>query len=132
MKTAGKGDIIKFKKRRYTYVEIPELELRVRIQSLTEKEKSEYETQILSKTGRGISRSRLIDATRRLVALCVVDDKGNRLFASAEVSDLAEVDALVISRIAAECEQHVGMKEGDIEELVGNSETVHVEDSGTD
>jgi hypothetical protein len=113
-------------------VEIPEIGLRVRIQSLTEREKSAYETLILSKSGRGLSRNRLQDASRRLVALCAVDDKGDPLFGHDDVDELAEVDALVITRIAKECEIHAGMAEGDVEELVaaaGNSQEVLDDDS---
>lgn len=134
MKIASKNDILQFSKRRYSFVEIPEIDLKVRIQSLTEREKSRYETDLLSKSGRGVSRTRLMDASRRLVAICAVDNKGERLFTDDNVSTLADIDALVITRIAKECEVHIGMSEGDgIAELVKNSETATLaEDSPSD
>tara|TARA_Y100000004_G_scaffold78220_1_gene88071 strand:- start:460 stop:864 length:405 start_codon:yes stop_codon:yes gene_type:complete len=128
MKTASKRDIAAFTKRRYTYCEIPELELRVRIQSLTEREKAGYETAVLSKSGRGVSRRALLDATRRLCVLCMVDEKGERLFGENDVEALADVDAFVITKISKACEQHVGMGDGDIEQLAKNSVEMHADD----
>jgi len=70
-----------------------------------------------------------MDASRRLVAICAVDDKGDRLFSDDNVNALADIDALVITRIAKQCEIHIGMTEGDgIAELVKNSETATLAD----
>ncbi len=132
MKTANREMLGAFANRRFMFVDIPEFDLKLRCQSLTEREKSNYETAILSKNGRGITRDRLADANRRLFALCVVDDKGERLFQDNEIETIATLDALIVSRVASACEVHVGMKDGDIGELIKNSNQITVDDSNSD
>ena len=122
-----RGELLGLTKRRYKTIEIPELELTFRIQSLTEREKSEYETALLTKTGRSVSRERLTDASRRLMVLCLVDDNGDRLLEPADVGTLSQLDAIVASKIYDECQSHCGFGDDDIEEIVKNSERVHVD-----
>ena len=95
---ASRNDLLKLCQRRYAYVEVND-DLSVRIQSLSEKEKSDYETRLISKNGRGILKDRLADATRRLIVLCVVDENGDRLFNENDLSVIAELDSFVSSRI---------------------------------
>lgn len=134
MKIATREQLIGLCKRRYVEVEIPELEATVRIQSLSEKEKSDYETRLISKNGRGILKDRLADATRRLIALCVVDQNGSRLFSNNDLSVIAEMDSFVSSRIYEACQEHCGFNKQDIETAVKNSDRVSVleDDSPTD
>lgn len=111
--------------RRYRYVSLPELELSVRIQSLTEKEKSEFEAWVLDKKG-GLVRERLLSGRRRLIVLCLVDEEGNRLLADDDTATLAELDGAPLSRLFDECRLHVGLERDDLENLIKNSDSVHV------
>ncbi len=122
-----RNELLGLTKRRFKTIDIPELDLTFRIQSLTEREKSEYETALLTKTGRGVSRERLTDAARRLMVLCLVDDDNNRLLESGDVSALSQLDAIVAAKIYNECQTHCGFGEEDIEQIVKNSESVSVE-----
>jgi hypothetical protein len=130
---ASRNDLLKLCQRRYAYVEVND-DLSVRIQSLSEKEKSDYETRLISKNGRGILKDRLADATRRLIVLCVVDEKGDRLFNENDLSVIAELDSFVSSRIYEACQEHCGFNKTDIEDTVKNSEAlqIHDDDSPTD
>ena len=134
MKLATRKQLIGLCQRRYVEVELPELDASVRIQSLSEKEKSDYETRLISKNGRGILKDRLADATRRLIALCVVDANGDRLFDNTDLSIIAEMDSFVSSRIYEACQEHCGFNKQDIETAVKNSDRVSVleDDSPTD
>lgn len=123
----SRSDLLSLTKRRYKTVEISELGLTFRIQSLTEREKSEYETALLTKTGRSVSRERLTDAARRLMVLCLVDDNGDRLLEPADVGSLSQLDAIVATKIYDECQSHCGFGDDDIEQIVKNSERVHVD-----
>ncbi len=122
-----RNELLGLTKRRFKTIDIPELDLTFRIQSLTEREKSEYETALLTKTGRGVSRERLTDAARRLMVLCLVDDDNNRLLEAGDVSALSQLDAIVAAKIYNECQTHCGFGEEDIEQIVKNSESVSVE-----
>ncbi len=132
MTIANREALLKLCKRRYATVDIPERNITVRIQSLSENEKSQYETCLIAKNGKGIMRERLQDATRRLLALCIVDDNGNRIFTDGDLSELANLDAFVSSRIYDACQEHCGFNKGDIDETVKNSEQINVDDSITD
>lgn len=122
-----RNELLGLTKRRFKTIDIPELDLTFRIQSLTEREKSEYETALLTKTGRGVSRERLTDAARRLMVLCLVDDDNNRLLEPGDVNALSQLDAIVAAKIYNECQTHCGFGEEDIEQIVKNSESVSVE-----
>ena len=114
-------------KRRYKTVDLPGGET-ARIQSLTEREKSEYECSVLSTRGRAV-RSKMTAATRALIVLCLVDNAGNRILADTDMEQLAAVDGGVTSAIYAAACEHCGFTADDIESLVKNSESVHVEGS---
>jgi len=122
-----RNELLGLTKRRHKTIEIPELGLTFRIQSLTEREKSEYETALLTKTGRSVSRERLTDAARRLMVLCLVDDSGERLLEQGDVNALSQLDSIVAAKIYNECQTHCGFGEDDIEQIVKNSESVSVD-----
>ena len=134
MKLASRDQLVALCQRRYIEIEIPEANLNVRLQSLSEKEKSDYETKLISKNGRGILKDRLADATRRLICLCVVDENGNRLFQDSDLDVIANMDSFVSSRIYEACQEHCGFNKTDIETAVKNSDRLEVadEDSPTD
>ena len=77
-------------------------------------------------------RERLQDATRRLIALCVVDEDGKRIFSNSDLSAIANLDSYISSRIYDACQEHCGFNKGDIDETVKNSEEISVDDSTTD
>lgn len=132
MTIASREALLKLCERRYSTVEIPERDISIRIQSLSEAEKSQYETCLIAKNGRGIMRERLQDATRRLIALCVVDEDGKRIFSDSDLSAIANLDSYISSRIYDACQEHCGFNKGDIDETVKNSEEISVDDFTTD
>jgi len=134
MKIANRSALIQLCQRRYAEIELSGVGVVVRIQSLSEKEKSDYETVLISKNGRGILKDRLADATRRLIALCVVDENDKPVFSSEDLTVISEMDSLVASRIYEACQEHCGFNRGDIETAVKNSDRLEVaeEDSPTD
>ena len=132
MTIASREALLKLCERRYSTIDIPERDISIRIQSLSEAEKSQYETCLIAKNGRGIMRERLQDATRRLIALCVVDEEGKRIFSDSDLSAIANLDSYISSRIYDACQEHCGFNKGDIDETVKNSEEISVDDSTTD
>ena len=124
--------LLKLCERRYIDLDLEDAGVTVRIQSLSEKEKSSYETRLIAKSGRGILRDRLQDATRRLIALCLVDENNDRIFLDSDVNQIGEMDSFISSRIYDAAQEHCGFNKGDIEDTVGNSGEISVDDSPTD
>lgn len=92
---------------------------KVRIQSLSEKEKSDFETAIDRARGKAkIDRTK--DFKRRLITACVVDGDGSRVFGQSDVMSLESADGRLTSRIFNECIDHVGFTKDDVEELEKN------------
>tara|TARA_R110000751_G_scaffold38895_2_gene92886 strand:- start:1269 stop:1667 length:399 start_codon:yes stop_codon:yes gene_type:complete len=132
MTIANRNALLKLCERRYIDLDLEDAGVTVRIQSLSEKEKSSYETRLIAKSGRGILRDRLQDATRRLIALCLVDENNDRIFLDSDVNQIGEMDSFISSRIYDAAQEHCGFNKGDIEDTVGNSGEISVEDSPTD
>lgn len=123
---AGINELFAPCKRRYKTVDLPVRGITVRIQSLTERELSGYESAVVSTSGSGLKRNRLEDATRRLIVLCVVDAEGTRLLSDQHLSQLADWDSADTRTLYADCVQHVGLKAEDVEGLVKNSDKASV------
>jgi len=132
MTIANRNALLKLCERRYIDLELEDAGVTVRIQSLSEKEKSSYETRLIAKSGRGILRERLQDATRRLIALCLVDDKNERIFLDSDVNQIGEMDSFISSRIYDAAQEHCGFNKGDIQETVEKCAAITVEDSPSD
>lgn len=117
--------------RRYKDVELPISGLKVRIRSLMELEKEQYESETMNRKG-GLRQDMLKNARRRLVVLCLSDENGSPLLTPNDVDALGKLDGVDIGVLQDECMVFCGFREGDIEGLVKNSSGVHDEDSPTD
>jgi len=106
---------------RYCTVDVADLSFRIR--SLSEAEKSEFETSILSSEGK-YSLAKIKRQRRRLIAICLVDQSGGQLLKGDDQNALKDVDGLVTSRLYDACREHCGFEEGDIEGLVKNSDKI--------
>ena len=115
-------------KRRHKRVTLPVSGHNVRIQSLTEREKSTWEANTLSSKG-NLKVSKLEDANRRLIVLCLVDGAGNRIANQTHMAAIAGWDSADSAHLYKECADHTGVNTDDVEEMVKNSETITVEGS---
>jgi len=123
--------------RRYVQVPLPDGSS-VRIQSLSEKELAEFEAEVIStpkpKRDRAVDRmvdvrrERMIDSRRRLIAICLVDAEGKRIFTSSnrDLDAIGQLDAAITNIIADACRAHIGADEDYFKELAKNSEQIHV------
>ena len=114
--------------RRYLDVDLPVKGGQVRIRSLTESEKEQYETDMLTDKGTP-KRSAVQSARRRLVALCLVDETGSLLLSPADVDALRILDGKDLAVLQDSCMEHVGFKPTDLDSLEKNSGAVPVEGS---
>ena len=108
-------------KRRFLEFEIPNFGL-VRVRSLTERERSNYEADVMGSKGE-YSRNRMIKARRQLIALTVVDASGNLLLNQpGDIKTLQDQDGSITDAIFGQVLVHCGITQNDIEILVKNSD----------
>ena len=111
--------------RRYQELTLPVSGKRIRFQSLYEDELSAY--QAVTMSSRGFRRSRLEDANRRLLTLCLVNAQGRRLLTAKQADKFKLWDA-ADSQVAYDAViKHVGINREDIEDLIKNSEKTTVD-----
>lgn len=125
MSVASRADFLAPAKRRYKNIPLPASGLTARIQSLMEGEKEAYESAIYTK-GREIARDKFENSRRRLIVLCLVDEDGQRTLSDADLDQLRNLDGADVAHLAEACLIHCGFKDGDLEALVKNSESIHV------
>lgn len=74
--------------------------------------------------GRGKDRRENFQNLRaRLVAICIVDEEGKRMFNDAEAMLLGQKSAPAIDRIFTKCQEFNGLTQKDVEELTKNSDS---------
>lgn len=125
----GRDELLRPAKRRYKYVDLPNGQ-RVRIRNMTEREKSDFEAKILTVKGEP-NRNRVADTNRRLIVETLVDENGDLILRSDDVTALEQLDGAVTTYLADEIGRHCGFGRGDIEDLVKNSDAIHASASPT-
>lgn len=101
-------------------VDVPEWGGTVRVQALSGAQRDAYEGSMVDQ--RGKDRKLNMDNIRaKLVSLSVVDEKGARVFTSADVAALGAMNAAPLDRVFAVAQRLSGLTKGDVEELAGNS-----------
>ena len=127
MSLLTKSDLLKKAVRRYQEftLTIGGDQKTCRIQSLNEKERSDYEAATESAKTKAAKAARWKDSKRRLIVLCVVDADGNLILNMADITQLENVDSHITSTIFSKCIEHVGFTDEDVEVLAGNSEDIN-------
>lgn len=113
---------LKPRKRRVREINIPDFG-KVRVQSLTARERGDYESQFIHKKKGGTRLDRMKQARELLVIETVVDADGNKILSRSDVAALGAQEAAVLDRIVEAARELSGIGDDDFEELVGNSET---------
>lgn len=108
------------RERRYREVELPSGG-KVRLQSLTELERSEYNSELLDKKGE-VDRKKLTFGTALLLVRMLVDENGKRLFMDNEYEELSGIDSLDMEILGDEARKHVGFDYETRKELKKKSE----------
>lgn len=116
-------------KRRYKRITLPVSGHTVRIRSLTELELSRYQAAVISSSGQGVIKDRLVDANCRLLVLCLVDGEGNQMLTNKHLGQLLRWDGADTAYLYQETAKHVGVNSRDLDDLAKNSAAIDVEDS---
>lgn len=104
---AGRSELLGRSKRIYREVVLPD-GATVRIQNLMEDERSRYEAASLDAKLKP-SRDGVRTMRARLIALCVVDGEGNRIFADTDIEAIGRIDGRVTNRLADAIQDHCGL-----------------------
>lgn len=121
MALLSRDDILKVDDRKYEEVAVPEWGGTVRVRSLTGRERDQFESSLVDKkTGQA---SRLANARARLVAMTLVDEDGNRMFSTDDVSALGTKSAAALERVFTAARRLCGMTDDDLAELVEDFDT---------
>src|SRR5690554_3545198 len=105
-------------------VSVPEWGGTVRVRGLTGGQRSLIEATMIAAKGQEVSvRTEAFKTLReRLVAACLVDESGKRLFSDKEVGALAEKSGKVLGRLFEIAQRLSGMDDDAVEEMAGNSD----------
>src|SRR3972149_6961022 len=97
-------------------VDVPEWGGVVLVRTLTGEQRDAYEASIVRQNGRN-TQFNLVNLHAMVVALCVVEQPGTRLFSDADVKLLAQKSAAALQRVFEVAQRRNGLREEDIDEL---------------
>jgi hypothetical protein len=123
-KLLSKADILGFDDTRYAYVMVPEWGGRVRLRTMTGTERDDFELSLLvaKKEGKKTTREVVLRNVRaKLVATCICDEQGKRLFNDTEIATLGAKNGKALDRIYEISRDLNGLSEEEVEEIVKNS-----------
>ncbi len=104
-------------------VEIPEWNGSVIVRGLTGSGRGIFQNSIMSQNGNVNSKNVMVDmkeAEMRLVAYCVVDENGKRLFSEKDIAELGKKSGSAINRISDVAMRLSGFTQEDLQELTEN------------
>lgn len=108
--------ILKANDRRSETIEVPEWGGSVRVMSMSGHDRDAFESSIVTADG----RTNMVGMRAKLVAACVVDEQGNRLFKPADIEALGGKSASALDRIVAVAQRLNRLGDKQLEELKGN------------
>lgn len=100
-------------------VEVPEWRLTVRVAAMSARARDLWEAEIIARRGKG--GAGIYDNMRAsLLARCIVDADGQRVFNEQDVEALGEKSAAALDRLFSVASQLNGLSAEDQKELAGN------------
>lgn len=111
-------------------VDVPEWGGKVRVKSLTGKERDALESSMIVGKGKNANVN-LSNLRAKLVAQAVVDENGMRVFGDDDIAALGAKSAAALTRVYEVAQRLSGITQEDVDELTKNSETAPSEDSGS-
>lgn len=112
-----KEQILKAKDLKEETVNVPEWGGSVKVRSLTGRERDEFERDVFNDG----DKSTWENFRAKLVALTIVDEKGERIFTSSDVHALGNKSALALDKIFSVSQRLSGLRKEDVEEMTKNS-----------
>ncbi|WP_063042116.1 MULTISPECIES: hypothetical protein [Nocardia] len=118
---------------KFEEMHVPEWGGDVRLRTLTAKERDAFETGMVKINKKGQREDNLANLRARLVSLCMVDEKGYRIFTSAtDVEALGNKSIAALGRVFEKCQEMNAMTDEDVEELAEGFDQAPDESSSSD
>jgi hypothetical protein len=99
---------------------VPEWGGTMRVRTLSGKERDQFEASLVVGAGKK-RRPDMVNIRAKLVALCAIDEGGNRLFNESEIALLGAKSAAALDRVFTACQRLNGLSDEDVEQLEKNS-----------
>lgn len=116
MAILGRDAILNADDRKTKVVSVPEWGGEVLIRSLSGKERDDFEASL--QVTRGNKTKQNIENFRaRLLSLCIVNEKMERLFVPADIPALGNKSVAALQRVFNACNELSGLSDDDVEEL---------------
>lgn len=112
-------------------VSVPEWGGTVFVRGMTGRERDQFEASIVKQKGKN-TEINMKNARAKLVALCAVDEEGNRIFSDTDIALLSNKSAKALDRIFAMAMELSGISKDDMEELTKNSDETDGDGSFSD
>lgn len=109
-------------------VDVPEWGGTVRVRSISGAERDAFEQAIVTRKGKSV-QTNLANIRAKMVALCVVDEGGQRLFTDADVVALGRKSAAALDRVFSVAQRLAGLTDEDVDELAENLRPGQSDDS---
>lgn len=116
---ASRAALLQPSPRRYGDAVLPVLGCRIRYQSLTELEKSQYELQFFDAKGKRVD-GRTVDCKARLIVLCAVDESGAKLFQESDAPLIQQWDGKDTTYLNDLLWEHCGFGGAKTEDIAKN------------
>lgn len=116
IKFLSRDDILNFEDITTEVVEVPEWGGSVRLKVLSAAERDAFEASTVTTKG-GKQKPNLANLRARLVARCIVDEDGKRVFESGDVARLGNKSSRALDRLFTKCQELNGFSDKDVEEL---------------
>lgn len=131
MTILSREEILSADDRKLEEVEVPEWGGSVMVRTLSGKERDEYESGTI-KIKNGKQEQDFENFRARLVALCIVDEKGVRLFNSKDVTTLGNKSAAALQRVFDKCQALNAISDQDVVDLSEDFGSTPEENSTSD
>ncbi|MDD5533904.1 MAG: hypothetical protein PHC52_14010 [Syntrophales bacterium] len=122
-KKITKADIVAFNDLKSEVIEVPEWGGSVTIRRMTGGERDAYEADIFESKGAQLQLKRE-NFRAKLIARCLVDDNGERMFSDGEIAALSKKSAAALDRLFAACQRLNGMTGAEQEKIEKNLDIV--------
>lgn len=91
----------------------------VLVRGLTGQERDRFQISVMKNPGKS-TEINLMNASSKLVSLCVIDEKGKRVFNQRDVLALSKKSGAAINTVFTVCQRLSGLTSEDLEELTEN------------
>lgn len=109
-------------------VEVSEWDGTVLVRGLNAQARDNFQISLMREPGRSV-RVNMANATAKLVALCIVDENGDRVFNQKDIVELSIKSGAAMNRVYMVAQRLSGLSIGDLEELTENLAEGQSEDS---